>query len=281
MIGCEGLRKLGAKVHSPATATANGSPPALVEVNSVQQSFSELHVLGPISLTIAPGEFVTIVGPSGCGKSTMLEIIGALQDPEHGSVRVLGEPLAAPRSQTSIVFQESATLPWRTVLDNVAFALEAQGIAKKERRTRAAELIELVGLSGFGQHFPSQLSGGMRQRVAMARAMSTEPDLILADEPFGALDEQTRMLMAEELLRVVDRIGCGVLFITHSIQEAIFLSDRILVMSRRPGRIVDEITVDLPRPRRHEHLGTEHAAVLQARIWEQIRGEAAAAMEVS
>jgi len=166
------------------------------------------------------------------------------------------------------------------VTDNIAFALQAHGVGRRARRTRAEELLEVVGLAGFGDHYPTQLSGGMRQRVAMARAMSTDPDLILADEPFGALDEQTRLIMAVELLRVVERIGCGVLFITHSIQEAVLLSDRVMVMSRRPGTFIDEITVDLPRPRSHDVLSTTKAAALQDRIWALIKEEAAAAMEV-
>jgi NitT/TauT family transport system ATP-binding protein len=255
-------------------------PDALVDVEAVEQHFGSVHALGPVDLTIGAGEFVSVVGPSGCGKSTLLELIAGLQDPATGSIQVAGAPLTGPREQTAVVFQESATLPWRTVTDNIAFALQAQGLRRRARRARAAELLEVVGLAGFGDHYPTQLSGGMRQRVAMARAMSTDPDLILADEPFGALDEQTRLIMAIELLRVVERIGCGVLFITHSIQEAVLLSDRVLVMSRRPGTFIDEIRVDLPRPRVHAALNTPAAAALQERIWAQIKEEAAAAMEV-
>ncbi|WP_344543541.1 ABC transporter ATP-binding protein [Streptomyces levis] len=261
--------------HVPLSATA-ATP--IVRVHGVEQHFGPVHALGPVDLTIERGEFVSIVGPSGCGKSTLLEIIGALQDPARGSVEVDGAPLAGPRRRTAIVFQESATLPWRTVVDNVAFALEVRGVGRKERRERARELVEMVGLGGFENHYPAQLSGGMRQRVAMARAMSTDPDLILADEPFGALDEQTRMLMAEELLRVVDSIGCGVLFITHSIQEAVLLSDRVLVMGRRPGTFIDEVPIDLPRPRKHAALSEPSATASQERIWAQIRNEAEVAM---
>jgi NitT/TauT family transport system ATP-binding protein len=266
----------------PSNRTSDGPPPQepLVRVEAVEQHFGSVHALGPVDLTIGAGEFVSVVGPSGCGKSTLLELIAGLQDPATGSIRIAGAPLAGPRAQTAVVFQESATLPWRTVTDNIAFALQAQGVGRRARRARAAELLEVVGLAGFGDHYPTQLSGGMRQRVAMARAMSTDPDLILADEPFGALDEQTRLIMAIELLRVVERIGCGVLFITHSIQEAILLSNRVLVMSRRPGTFIDEVRVDLPRPRVHDVLSTRAAAVLQDRIWSQIKEEAVAAMEV-
>lgn len=258
------------------SATTTAVP--IVRVTGVEQHFGPVHALGPVDLTIGRGEFVSIVGPSGCGKSTLLEIIGALQDPARGSVEVDGAPLTGPRRRTAIVFQESATLPWRTVLDNVAFALEVRGMGRKERRERARELVGIVGLGGFEDHYPAQLSGGMRQRVAMARAMSTDPDLILADEPFGALDEQTRMLMAEELLRVVEQIGCGVLFITHSIQEAVLLSDRVLVMGRRPGTFIDEVPIALPRPRAHAALSEPSATAAQERIWAQIRNEAEAAM---
>ncbi|MEU6409019.1 ABC transporter ATP-binding protein [Microbispora sp. NPDC046933] len=271
-------------IASPAARPADQTPPArvpIVEVAAVEQRFGAVHALGPVDLRIEPGEFVSVVGPSGCGKSTLLEVVAALQDPADGSVRVAGEPLTAPRDRTAIVFQESATLPWRTVIDNIAFALQARGVDKRTRRARARELLDVVGLSGFGDHYPQQLSGGMRQRVAMARAMSTEPDLILADEPFGALDEQTRLIMAVELLRVVERIGCGVLFITHSIQEAVLLSDRVLVMSRRPGRFIDEIAIDLPRPRAHDVLSAPGAVAAQERIWTHIRREAAAAMEAA
>jgi len=250
----------------------------IVRVRGVEQHFGPVHALGPVDLTIERGEFVSIVGPSGCGKSTLLEIVGALQDPVRGAVEIDGAPLDGPRRRTAIVFQESATLPWRTVLDNVAFALEVRGVGKKERRVRARELVEVVGLGGFEDHYPAQLSGGMRQRVAMARAMSMDPDLILADEPFGALDEQTRMLMAEELLRVVATIGCGVLFITHSIQEAVLLSDRVLVMGRRPGTFIDEVAIELPRPRAHAALSEPAATAAQERIWAQIRSEAEVAM---
>lgn len=263
---------------SAADDAASGTPSPIVQVEAVEQHFGPVHALGPVDLTIRRGEFVSIVGPSGCGKSTLLEIIGALQDPTRGVVEVDGAPLKGPRQRTAIVFQESATLPWRTVVDNVALALEVRGVGRKERRRRAAELVEIVGLGGFEEHYPAQLSGGMRQRVAMARAMSTDPDLILADEPFGALDEQTRMLMAEELLRVVDTLGCGVLFITHSIQEAVLLSDRVLVMGRRPGTFIDEISIEFPRPRTHAALTEPSATAAQERIWGHIRSEADGAM---
>jgi NitT/TauT family transport system ATP-binding protein len=253
----------------------------IVDARRIEQHFGAVHALGPVDLRIEPGEFVSVVGPSGCGKSTLLELVAGLQDPASGTVNVAGATMTGPRDRTSIIFQESATLPWRTVLDNVAFALQARGVGKRARRAKARELLETVGLGRFGAHYPSQLSGGMRQRVAMARAISCEPDLILADEPFGALDEQTRLIMAVELLVVVERLKCGVLFITHSIQEAVLMSDRVLVMSQRPGHIIDEVTIDLPRPRTHESLSLPVAAAAQERIWAHIRDEALAAMQAA
>lgn len=256
----------------PARAT-------LVEARDVTKRFGAVEALGPLSLTIGAGEFVSIVGPSGCGKSTMLEIVGGLQSASSGVVRIGGSDLQGPRDETAIVFQDSATLPWRTVLDNVAFALEAKGLGREARYRVARERIATVGLTQFAEHYPAQLSGGMRQRVAIARALTTDPDLILADEPFGALDEQTRLLMSYELLGVVERLSCGVLFITHSIQEAILLSDRVLVMSARPGRILEEIDVPMPHPRDADVLASPEATALVGRIWSLIRQEAQAAME--
>ncbi|NYJ35016.1 ABC transporter ATP-binding protein [Nocardiopsis aegyptia] len=231
-----------------------------------------------MDLDIDQGEFVSIVGPSGCGKSTLLELVAGLQVPSSGSVRVADEPLRAPREHTAIIFQDSATLPWRTVLDNVAFPLEVQGVRRAERRERAEALLDKVGLAGFASHHPGQLSGGMRQRVAIARALIMEPDLILADEPFGALDEQTRLLMAFELLAVVERLETAVLFITHSIQEAVLLSDRILVMGARPGTFLDEIRIDLPRPRAEDTLTTPTAIGATERIWGTLRDQASTSM---
>ena len=266
---------------SPRASVPDGRVAPVVDVHGVERRFGPVAALGPIDLQISPGEFVSVVGPSGCGKSTLLEIVAGLQEPDSGRVSVAGAPLRGPRAETSIIFQESATLPWRTVLDNVAFALESQGVKKAERRAVARDLLGRVGLGDFAQHHPPQLSGGMRQRVAIARCLSTNPSLILADEPFGALDEQTRLLMSFELLRLVEESSCGVLFITHSLQEAVLLSDRVLVMSARPGRILDEVVIDLPRPR-DEHALAEPAAVQAVdRIWSTLRAEASTAMRVA
>lgn len=253
---------------------------AIAVASSVSRHFGDVTALSNIDLSIGQGEFVSIVGPSGCGKSTLLEIFAGLQDHDGGTVTIGGRPLTGPRSKTAIIFQEAATLPWRTVRDNVAFALEVKGMKKRERRARADELLATVGLSKFGDHFPTQLSGGMRQRVAIARCLSMEPDLILADEPFGALDEQTRLVMSYELLKIVEKLTCGVLFITHSIQESVLLSDRVLVMSARPGRFIDEMVVDLPRPRSEDVLASPEAVALHERIWSTLREEAKKTMSI-
>lgn len=269
-------------LDDPTTSTRPGvgspTPAPHVEVRQLTRTFGRTEALAAVDLDIAPGEFVSIVGPSGCGKSTLLELVAGLQVPTSGTVRIGGKPLAGPREHTAMVFQDSASLPWRTVLDNVAFPLEVRGVRRSERRERAATLLERVGLSGFGGHHPSQLSGGMRQRVAIARALIMEPDLILADEPFGALDEQTRLLMAFELLAVVERLEAAVLFITHSIQEAVLLSDRVLVMGARPGRFLDEVRIDLPRPRGEDVLTSPLAIEATERIWGTVRDEASASM---
>jgi NitT/TauT family transport system ATP-binding protein len=214
-----------------------------VELAGVDKTFAAggggaVHALSGIELRIAPGEFVSLIGPSGCGKSTLLRVVADLEQPSAGTVLVGGK---------SIAFQQSGLLEWRSVAENVELPLHVHGVAKAERRARAAELLELVGLADFASHRPSQLSGGMQQRVAIARSLATRPKLLLMDEPFGALDEMTRERMQAELLRIADETGAAVLFVTHSIPEAVVLSDRVVVMSPRPGRITD--VVDGRRPR--------------------------------
>jgi NitT/TauT family transport system ATP-binding protein len=272
----QGEGKLGALAAEQPGPSAPDS--RFVSVRDVTKRFGSLEALGPTSLHVERGEFVSIVGPSGCGKSTLLEIVGGLQAPDQGAVSVQGAALRGPRDSTAMVFQEASTLPWRTVLDNVAFLLEVKGTPRTQRHQAARRLIETVGLSGFEGHYPAQLSGGMRQRVAIARSLSLNPDLMLADEPFGALDEQTRLMLAFELLRIVDQVGCGVLFVTHSIQEAVLLSDRVLVMSARPGRITEEVEITLPRPRSTESLGSPDVAHLIDRVWTVLKDEAITAM---
>jgi NitT/TauT family transport system ATP-binding protein len=265
--------------HSHSTVGHRERTDTMIDVRGVERRFGAVQALAPVDLTVRRGEFVSIVGPSGCGKSTLLELVAGLQAPDTGSIAVAGETVTGPRDATAIIFQDSALLPWRTVLDNVAFGLESRGAGRAERHARSRELIEVVGLAGFEDARPAQLSGGMRQRVAIARCLSMDPDLILADEPFGALDEQTRLLMAAELLRVVERLSCSVLFVTHSLQEAVLLSDRVVVMSARPGRVLEELPIGLDRPRSTEVLTTPAATTAVERLWSLLRHEADTAMQ--
>ncbi|WP_066891142.1 ABC transporter ATP-binding protein [Carbonactinospora thermoautotrophica] len=225
-----------------------------VEVRGVTKRYwaeagEAFDALGGVDLEAAAGEFLAILGPSGCGKTTLLRMIAGLEEPTTGEVRVGGRAVTGPGPDRSVVFQQPALLPWRTAAANVAFPLEVAGVPRQERRRRVAELLSLVGLEGFERAYPHELSGGMRQRVDLARALATRPDVLLADEPFGALDAITRNAMQEELLRVWRRDRTTVLFVTHSADEAVFLADRVAVLAPRPGRLVGVVTVDLPRPR--------------------------------
>ncbi|OZC65958.1 nitrate ABC transporter ATP-binding protein [Rhodococcus sp. 15-725-2-2b] len=218
-----------------------------VLVEGVGKTFDGgVTALEDISLAIAPGEFVSLIGPSGCGKSTLLRIVADLEQPTSGTASVFG--LTARRARVDqkygIAFQQAGLLEWRTVQSNVALPLELHKVRKKERAERVRELLDLVGLTDFADKFPSQLSGGMQQRVAIARALARTPGLLLMDEPFGALDEMTREKMQNDLLRIAEESSAAVVFVTHSIPEAVYLSDRVVVMSARPGRIVDTLTID-------------------------------------
>jgi NitT/TauT family transport system ATP-binding protein len=208
-----------------------------------------LVALHNIDLDIAPGEFFVIVGPSGCGKTTLLRILQGLASPTRGRILVGGKPVTGPGTDRGFVFQQDALYPWRSVLRNVGFGLELQGVAKAEARARARAMIDLVGLNGFESHYPHELSGGMRQRVNLARALTIEPAILLMDEPFAALDALTRETMQHELLRIAAAAGTTVVFITHQIDESVFLGDRVAVFATRPGRLQEIIPIDLPRPR--------------------------------
>jgi NitT/TauT family transport system ATP-binding protein len=225
-----------------------------VEISNISREFSRddgvtVRAIDNLSLSIADDEFISFVGPSGCGKTTLLRIIAGLDKASSGSVTVDGNPILGPGPRVGMVFQEYSLFPWRSVLANVAFGLQMKGIAKAERNNIARTYISLVGLDQFEKSYPYELSGGMRQRVAIARALANDPDLLLMDEPFGALDAQTRNKMQAELLTIWERSKKTILFVTHSVDEAIFLSDRIVVMSPRPGRIRTVIQVPIPRPR--------------------------------
>ena len=227
------------------------------------------------NLDVERGELITIVGPSGCGKSSLLMLIAALLRPSSGSVRLNGATVVSPGSDRALVFQDFALLPWRTVLKNVELGLELKHVAPAERRAIAQRHVAMVGLKEFEDRYPHQLSGGMRQRVGIARALSVEPEVLLMDEPFGALDAQIRQLMAIELLKIWERDRKTIVFITHDIDEAVFLADRVIVMSASPGRIIERIPIDLPRPRALNARNTPQFAVYRERIWnlleEQVR----------
>jgi NitT/TauT family transport system ATP-binding protein len=223
----------------------------VVEIKGVTMRFGELTALDAIDLDIGEREFISLIGPSGCGKSTLLRVIGDLLVPTSGSVRVNGKPARQARVDRDygIVFQDPVLYDWRTVAKNVALPLEMARWKRDRRQKRVAEMLDLVELSAFADHRPWQLSGGMQQRVSIARALSFDPALLLMDEPFGALDEMTRERLNMELLRIWEASGSTVVFVTHSIAEAVFLSTRVVVMSARPGRISDVIPIDLPQPR--------------------------------
>jgi NitT/TauT family transport system ATP-binding protein len=248
-----------------------------VKVKGISKTFGsdgdEVRALAGVDLEAADEEFVSIVGPSGCGKSTLLEIIAGLVEPTEGEVFFGDDLMRGPHPSAGIVFQEDSTFPWRTVIDNIAFGLEMKGVSKKERFSRAHEMIELVGLEGFEERYPVELSGGMRQRVAIGRTLVMNPKVLLMDEPFGALDEQTRLLLGDELTRIWSQTGATALFITHSIEEAILLSDRVLAMSARPGQIKKVVTVDLERPRDSSVIGTPEFGRLSGQVWDVLREE--------
>lgn len=216
---------------------------------SLRGGVSEISALTGVSFQAAPGTFTSIIGPSGCGKSTLLRIIDGLIRPDRGRVLVDGMEVREPGMDRAVVFQYFGLYPWRTVLGNVQFGLELQAVPKAERVRRSLQNIRLVGLAGFEDHYPHELSGGMKQRVGLARALTTNPDIVLMDEPFSAVDEQTRELLQYELLGLWAETGKTIIFVTHSIDEAVYMSDRIIVMGLRPSRIVETIEVDLPRPR--------------------------------
>jgi NitT/TauT family transport system ATP-binding protein len=236
--------------------TQSASASTVVRLTGVEKTFARDGIvlttaLSGIDLDIVQGEFVSLIGPSGCGKSTLLRVIGDLIEPTTGTVEVNGKPAARARRDRDygMVFQAPVLFDWRTVEDNVKLPLEIMGRSAKERNERAREMLDLVELGDFLKHHPYQLSGGMQQRVAIARALAFEPAILLMDEPFGALDEMTRERMNSEVLRIWEATGTTIVFVTHSIPEAVFLSSRVVVMSARPGRITDVIDIDLARPR--------------------------------
>ncbi len=230
----------------------------------------EVTAISNLSLSVADGEFIAIVGPSGCGKSTLLKAIDCLIPVTAGSIEIGGVPVTQPGYDRAVVFQDGRLLPWRTVLGNVMFPLEGRNVPKREARDRAVREISRVGLTRFEKAFPNQLSGGMQQRVNLARALAVNPQLLLLDEPFASLDAQTREYMQQELLDIWERERTTALFVTHQIDEAVFLADRVIVLSASPGRVKRELMIDLPRPR---HLALKRSASFHAyedEIWGEI-----------
>jgi NitT/TauT family transport system ATP-binding protein len=258
----------------PQTTSGNG----LLVVDDIAMRFhtgeSDVVALDNISFTVNPGEFLAIIGPSGCGKSTLFNIIGGLLRTYDGKVTVAGEKVSGPHPAIGMVFQEESTFPWRNVVDNVAFPLEISGMPKRERIERARHLVSMVGLDGFERRYPAELSGGMRQRVSMARTLASEPKILLMDEPFAALDEQTRLLLGDKVLQIQQQLKQTTLLITHNITEAVQLADRILVMTYRPGRVKRMVAIDLPRPRTSEIVTSEAFGRYVAQIWADLREEA-------
>ena len=262
------------RVEAPAERR---SQPILM-VDGIAKHFATpdgvVAALEGVSLTVDPGEFVAVIGPSGCGKSTLFNIIGGLLDGYDGVVRVAGETVRGPHPAIGMIFQEESTFPWRTVLDNVAFPLEIAGMAKADRYARARHFVALVGLDGFERRYPAELSGGMRQRVSMARTLASEPKILLMDEPFAALDEQTRLLLGDKVLQIQQELEQTTLLITHNLTEAVQLSDRVLVMTYRPGKLKRVVDIDLPHPRDSEVVGSEAFGRYVAQIWQDLREEA-------
>jgi len=227
--------------------------------------------LDRLDLTIQTEEFVSLLGPSGCGKTTLLKAIAGLTPLDAGSVQIDGQPVLGPGPDRAMVFQHFALLPWADVLTNIAFGLELRGEPRPERELKAHELVRAVGLTGFEHHFPRQLSGGMQQRVGLARALAVDPRILLMDEPFGAVDEQTRRLLQEDLLRLLERSRKTVLFVTHSMDEAVRLGDRVVLLTPRPGRVRESIAVELPRPRPPDIDKYPRFIELKEYLWTQLR----------
>ncbi len=232
-----------------------------------------VRALASFDIEVEEGEFLSIVGPSGCGKSTFLNVLLGLIKPDSGDITMHGRKISGPGTDRAMVFQEFGLLPWRTVLNNIELGLELKKVPAVERRAIAERLVALVGLSGFESHYPHELSGGMKQRVGLARALATDPDVLLMDEPFAALDAQTRDVMQVELLRIWREARKTVLFVTHQIDEAIYLSDRVMVMSKRPGRAKKIFAIKLPRPREYEMRVTPEFNDLKLEIWNTLKDE--------
>jgi NitT/TauT family transport system ATP-binding protein len=270
---------MGGNAMQPLANITPLKPAGAVEVRNVGQIFKtttqDVVALEDVSLDVKPGRFVVLVGPSGCGKSTLLMMMAGLRQQTSGTITISGAPIPEPDpNRVGVVFQEASLFPWLTAEENVEFPLALRRVPKEERRAKAQDALKLVGLDGFGKRHPHELSGGMKQRVSIARGLVQDPPVLLMDEPFAALDEQTRMTMGDELLRIWAATGKTVVFVTHSLTEAVYLADEVIVMSPRPGRIVDHLQVSLPRPRTYEMLSGDTFGTLRDRIWRHIRKSA-------
>jgi len=257
---------------------AGGTSTELLAVEHLTKRYATrdgaVTAVDDMSFTVAQGAFVSIIGPSGCGKSTVFNVIGGLVGDYEGRVTVGGQTITGTHPAIGMVFQEESTFPWRNVLENVAFPLEVAGMPKAARLEKAAHFVKLVGLSGFERRYPSELSGGMRQRVAIARTLASEPKILLMDEPFAALDEQTRVLLGDKVLQIQQELRQTTLLITHNLTEAVQLSDRVLVMTYRPGRLKRIVDIDLPHPRDSEVVGSDAFGHYVAQVWHDLREEA-------
>jgi len=269
-----------ATVATAAIAGAAACPLLLVEAlgKAFETAEGVVTAVDGVSFAVAKGEIVSLIGPSGCGKSTVFNIIGGLTPASEGRVVIDGESVAGPHAAIGMVFQEESTLPWRTVVENIAFPLEIAGMRRGERLETAMEFVRLVGLAGFERRYPAELSGGMRQRVSIARALAFRPKILLMDEPFASLDEQTRLLLGDKVLEIQQDLAQTILLITHNITEAVQLSDRILVMSYRPGRIKRTVEIALPRPRTSEIVSSDAFGRYVAEVWGDLREEASRGM---
>jgi NitT/TauT family transport system ATP-binding protein len=254
------------------------SEAAKLSIKALSKRFGDLEVLRDINAEIAHGEFISLVGPSGCGKTTLLRIVAGLEAASAGEVLLDGRTVRGPGGDRGFVFQSDNLLPWRSVFDNAMIGPEVAGRVGPAEKSRTRDLLQLVGLDGFEDYFPRQLSGGMRQRVNLARALAIDPQILLMDEPFSALDAQTREIMQTELLRIWEKGRKTVLFVTHQIDEAVFLSDRVLVLARRPGRIQETVSISLPRPRTLAVKRTPEFVAYVDRIWRLIEDDVRASV---
>jgi NitT/TauT family transport system ATP-binding protein len=254
---------------------------SMISIQGVSKHYGSFQALEQVDLDVAQGEFVVLLGASGCGKSTLLNLITGFDHPTSGRIVVNGKPVNKVDPNCGMVFQQYALFPWLTVLENVGFGLKMKGVPKARRNEVAQRFVEMVGLKGFEDRFPSALSGGMRQRVSIARVLANDPDVILLDEPFAALDAMTRQVLQDELLRIYEKSRKTIVFITHSIDEALLLSTRMLIMSARPGRVVTDIRNDLPMPRNAEVQLSPRYNELKSQIWKTVQAEVMRSLEAT